>query len=183
MKVVKWVILVIAVLLGLFIAVTFFLPKEYEMSRSIAIEARPGIVYNQVADLEAWQEWNPWSRMDPSIDIEYGEKRVGVGASYSWEGETAGSGTMEIVEAHPPLLVEYHLEFGGYEDTPSTSRILITPDPEGGPTEVTWTFEGSVGDQFFARWMSVMIDSLVGKSYEEGLQALKKRAEHVEEQR
>jgi len=181
MKIVKWVILGIAILFALFLLVTAFLPTEYEMSRSIRIEARPGIIYNQVADLRAWQEWNPWNTKDPSIEITYGEKQIGAGASYRWEGETSGSGRMEIIEAHPPLLITYRLEFGGYEKTPSTSKILLTPDPQGGPTEVTWSFEGSVGDQFFARWMSVMIDSLVGKSYEEGLQALKKRAEKVEE--
>jgi hypothetical protein len=44
-------------------------------------------------------------------------------------------------------------------------------------TTVTWTFEGTVGDSFFARWMTVMVDKFVGASYEKGLGMLKERCE------
>lgn len=180
MKIVKWIIGVVAILFLVFVVVTAFLPKDYKMERSVVIDARPGVIYNQLADLEAWQEWNPWNEMEPELTIRFGEKTVGEGAYYEWEGETSGSGRMEIVETQPPFLVRYQLIFEGYEDNPSTSAFRLNPLPDGSGTEAVWSFSGNVGDGYFARWLSVLIDSLVGASYEQGLKALKARCEELE---
>lgn len=177
MKFVKWLIIFVAVLFGLFLLITFFLPREYSVARSIEIEAPAEVVYSQVVDLEAWQEWNPWYEIDPEMAISYGEKKVGTGASYSWESDVAGNGQMTIIATEPNAYVEYELVFEGYEELPSTSGVHITPGEEEEPTAVRWTFEGSVGKNFFARWMSVMADKFIGSSYEKGLQSLKERCE------
>lgn len=180
MKVVKWIIGVVAVLFVVFLLVTAFLPTEYSMERRVTIEARPGVIYNQLVDLEAWQEWNPWNEVEPALEVSYGDETIGEGAYYEWSGEASGNGRMEIVETQPPFLVRYRLVFDGYEDNPSRSAFRLDPQSDGSGTEVIWSFSGSVGDSFFARWLSVLIDSLVGASYEQGLEALKDRCEELE---
>lgn len=177
MKIVKWLIILVAALFGLFLIVTLFLPKDYSVSRSVHIAAPGPVVYSQVADLEAWQDWNPWNQVDPEMEITYGERSAGSGASYSWESDIAGDGEMHILEAIPNTFVRYELIFEGYEDLPSYSEIEIQPKDLAEGVEVTWTFEGNVGSNFFARWMSVMVDRFVGASYDDGLEALKERAE------
>ena len=177
MKIVKWLIVSVAALFGLFLIITFFLPKDYSVSRSISIAAPVPVVYSQVADLKAWQEWNPWNQVDPEIEITYGERSAGAGASYSWESDIAGDGEMRILETVPNELVRYELIFEGYEDLPSYSEIKIEPVGGTERVEVSWTFEGNVGSNFFARWMSVMVDRFVGASYDDGLEALRERAE------
>lgn len=183
MKIVKWLIALVAVLFVLFLVITFFLPKSYTVERSMEIDAPAELIYSQVVDLEMWQEWNPWNEMDPEIAIEYGETKVGPGASYTWESDVAGDGAMKIIEATPVEHVRYELIFEGYEELPSYSSIYISPGGEDGPSTVSWSFEGSVGDNFFARWMSVMVDKFVGPSYEKGLEALKERCETLAEER
>ena len=175
----KWFIVVVASLLGLFILATFFLPTDYYVERSVEINAPAIAVYPQVADLEVWQEWNPWNELDPEMTIEYGEITVGKGAFYSWKSDVAGSGKMTITDAEAPSMVSYELVFEGYENAPSFSKMLLATEDPLGPTTVTWTFEGSVGDKFFARWMAFLMDKFVGTSYEQGLQALKERCESV----
>ncbi|MGC9452293.1 MAG: SRPBCC family protein [Oceanipulchritudo sp.] len=177
MKTVKWIIIIVAVLLGLFIAVTAFLPKDYHVERSVVISAPAVLVYSQVVDLEAWQAWNPWSEMDPEMTIEYGENTVGKGAWYAWTSNVAGNGRMTIIETSAPNTVRYELVFQGYDELPSYSSMILEADDPLSPTRVTWTFEGDVGDQFFARWMAVAMDKFVGESYQQGLKALKKRCE------
>ena len=177
MKLVKWSIILVAVLLGLFLVITFFLPTEYEIQRSLEIEAPAELVYSQVIDLETWQEWNPWSEMDPDMILEYGETTSGPGAYYAWTSEVAGNGAMKILEADPYRHVRFELIFEDYEDLPSYSSIFLESGEDPSTTEVTWTFEGDVGKGFFARWMTVMVDKFVGASYEKGLQALKERSE------
>lgn len=179
MKAVKWFLIILTAVLALFIAVSFFLPRDYHVERSVMIEAPLPLVYSQVADLEAWQSWNPWSKADEEMVVTYGEKRLGLGASYSWQSEVAGNGRMTIIETNPPKSVRYLLEFEGYEELPSYSSIILDAPNALGPTQVTWTFEGNVGEKLFARWMVLLMDKLVGASYQQGLQALKEQCESV----
>ncbi|MEX0326193.1 MAG: SRPBCC family protein [Puniceicoccaceae bacterium] len=173
MKFLKWLLIIVGGLLGLFIVVSFFLPKAYYVERSIDISAPAVLVYSQVSDLDAWRKWDPWGELDPDMTVTYGESRVGLGASYSWQSETSGDGTMEIVEVEAPNRIKYKLTFEGYEDNPSYSRILLEAGNAIGPTTVTWTFEGDVGEKLFARWMVLLMDKFVGMNYEKGLSNLK----------
>ena len=177
MKAVKWTIIAVAVLLGLFVLVTLFLPKDYYVERSEVIEAPAVVIYMQIADLKAWQEWNPWKEMDPDMTLTFGEATSGTGAWYSWESEIAGSGRMTVIEADPPKTIRYELLFKGYESVPSYSGFSLEGEALTGPVKVTWSFEGSVGDKLFARWMTLFIDKFVGENYENGLKALKERCE------
>ncbi|NDV61853.1 SRPBCC family protein [Puniceicoccales bacterium CK1056] len=177
MKIVKWLIALVALLLGLFVLITFFLPTEYEIERSTEINTPAELVFSQVVDLVAWQEWNPWNEMDPDMLIEYGELSAGPGASYTWQSDVAGDGAMKIIKVEGMEHVRFELLFEGYEDNPSYSSLFISEGSSEGSSTVRWTFEGNVGDSFFGRWMSVMIDKFVGPSYEKGLQSLKERCE------
>ena len=177
MKAVKWFLIILTSVLALFIAVSFFLPTDYYVDRSVDIDAPLPLVYSQVADLEAWQQWNPWSNVDKDMEVTYGELRSGAGAWYSWKSEAAGNGRMTIIEAEAPTRIRYLLEFEGYEDLPSYSAMLLKTAGGEAPTTVTWTFEGNVGDKLFARWMVLLMDKFVGASYEQGLKALKERCE------
>lgn len=177
MKFVKWFIVAVAAILGLFVLITFFLPREYHVERSIEINAPALLVFTNVADLEAWQKWNPWNAMDPDMTVVFGEKKVGTGASYSWSSKVIGGGSMQITESRAPELVKYKLIFEGYEDNPGYSDMILSAESATGPTTVTWTFEGDTGDKFFASWMAIMMDKLLGPSYEKGLKSLKENCE------
>ena len=177
MKFLKWLLIVIGGLLALFFVVTYFLPKDYYVERSVEISTPAVMIYKEVTDLEAWQTWNPWNKLDPDITISFGDVIIGAGASYSWISEVAGNGTMVITETEAPKVVRYQLIFEGYENDPSFSSMYLNGQDPLGPTEVTWTFEGNVGDKFFARWMALLMDKFVGASYEQGLQSLKERCE------
>jgi len=176
---VKWLLIIVAGLLGLFVVVSFFLPQDYYVERSIDISVPAALVYSQVVDLEAWLKWDPWGEMDPETKVTFGSIKVGTGASYSWESETSGNGSMAIIETNPPEMARFELIFEGYEDNPSYSSMLIDSTDSLGPCSVTWTFEGSVGDKLFARWMAVMMDKFVGMNYEKGLNNLKELCESM----
>jgi hypothetical protein len=177
MKFVKWLVALVAVLLGLFFLITFFLPQDYKVERTIVMEAPAALVYSQVTDLEVWQDWSPWYELDPDMELEYGEIKSGPGATYSWKSDIAGNGSMAIIEVVPLEVVRFQIIFEGYEDLPSYSAIQIDALEGGSRSSVSWSFEGTVGDNFFARWMTVLADKFVGPSYEKGLEVLKQRCE------
>ncbi len=176
MKLAQWTILVVVVLLGGFLGITALLPEQFLVERDTRIAAPIELVFSQVADLEAWQHWNPWKQLDPRMEVEYGPVRSGPGAWYRWRSSVVGDGSLLITHALPPRQVFFEMRFEGYEDLPTTSSLTLSPR-EDGATAVVWVFSGSASGQFFARWMSVVADKLVGASYERGLQALKERCE------
>ena len=55
--------LVLAVLL--FVGVSYLLPGEVSVARSITINAPADKIFPLVNDLEAAQKWSPWARRDP----------------------------------------------------------------------------------------------------------------------
>lgn len=179
LKALKWFLYGLLVLVGAFTLATFFVPKSYALSRSLEVAAPPALVFSQVVDLEAWQQWNPWNAADPDITIEYGATRVGVGAEYRWESAVLGGGRMQVTAVEFPGRVEYLLEFTGYESQPSTSAFVIEAGADAGRSVVTWTLEGSVGDAFYGRWSTLLMERFVGPSYEEGLRKLAARCEQM----
>ncbi|MFC6979007.1 SRPBCC family protein [Microbulbifer taiwanensis] len=49
--------------------------------------------------------------------------------------------------------------------------------PQGGGTQVTWQFNSDMGGGPIARWMGLMVKKMVGDSYQQGLDKLKKLVE------
>lgn len=179
MRFLKWFIIgllgfVLAVMMG-----GFFAPTEARVERSTVIHAPVGEVMRAITDFEVWQEWEPWGRSDPSAQIEFGAERRGVGASYAWRGEKIGQGRMEILHIDQAGRVDYELTFGGNADERALASFMLKPEGTSG-THVTWTFETNLGSNPVNRLVGLLVDGMLGRYYEEGLDNL---AEIVERQR
>ena len=63
-------------------------------------------------DFHAWPAWSPWARLDPGMHTEYDGPCAGVGAGYTWSGNSkVGRGSMRIIGATPDSRVTIQLEF------------------------------------------------------------------------
>ena len=52
-------------------------------------------MFTQLEDFKAWPHWSPWEKLDPSAKKAYEGPDKGVGAKYSWQGNSkVGSGRM-----------------------------------------------------------------------------------------
>lgn len=171
-KAVKGALITLGALALLVVGGGLLMPREYAVERSLVVEAEPEAVYALVADLEANQVWSPWKHKDPSIDVTYGDKKVGPGASYSWTSEDSGIGSLTIAEAIPNQSLTTALDFDG---TLATGHWSFEP-AEGG-TKVTWGISGDNGFNPIARWFGLAMDSLVGADFELGLERLAATAE------
>lgn len=175
MKVLKYLLGGIAVIFILVFTVSLFLSKTYYLERSIEIDAPAETIFPLVGDLKNWSEWSPWYEMDPDMRVTYGASTTGVGGNYSWNGEKAGTGSMEIVEYQPYNQVSFQLKFAGWEDSPSVSALVLTPTGQG--QTVTWSFSGEFKGNPIQRYFGLMFGKLVGGEYEKGLANLKALAE------
>lgn len=147
-------------------------PDEFRISRSTRIAADPASVFSQINDFRAWSAWSPWAKLDPAMYVEYDGPSRGLGAGYSWSGNSkVGQGSMRIIESKQNIRVGIQLEFFKPFRASNRTTFTLTPEPSG--TKVSWVMEGK--NKFLSKLMGVFmnLDKLIGADFERGLANLK----------
>ena len=175
MKIIKWlVILLVVLVLGVAIAGAV-LPRDYSIERSVTIQAKAEKIHPHVADLKEWPKWMPWWEIDPTIKSTYGDISKGVGATSTWTSEQEGGGDCTITASDPATGVAYDMNFfNGDEKMPSKSQLSYAADGEG--TKVTWKMEGEF-DGMMGGLLNVMFKATIPTYFDQGLGKLKDLAE------
>ncbi len=167
MKILRWILIASALIVGLLLAGAYLLPSSIEVERSATVQAPLPVVHAAVTDLDLWLEWEPWSRIDESLEVSFGEIRQGAGALYHWKGDKTGTGIMEIIAVEAEH-IDYRYIFNQNEARPAYGRIELHPvDAE--QTYVTWSFSSRIGHNPLDRYIGVLVTSMVGVNFEEGL--------------
>jgi uncharacterized protein YndB with AHSA1/START domain len=174
MKILQWTLAVIGVIALAALAVGFFMPAKYEVSRSVVVNAPDARIYDEIADPRLWRKWSVWMQRDPQMDITYSGPPFGQGAKWSWKSKSEGSGNMEFTRVEPNRRVEYSLFFADF-NMRSTGEFRL--EPEGKATRVTWINRGDVGSNPLKHYLAASMERLVGPDFEGGLANLKKLAE------
>lgn len=174
MKVLKWLLVVVALLGAVFVGGGLLMPSNFHVQRSVEVVAPPERVYALIETPRAWTTWTVWNQRDPAMKVTYSGPESGVGAAWSWNSETQGNGAMAFTAAEPGQLIAYTLTFPDWDSTSSGELRLA---PAGNGTRVTWTMDGDMGDSLVGRWMGPFMDRMVGPDFEAGLANLKARAE------
>lgn len=174
LKALKWLLIMLAGLVLLAVAGGYALSPEFKAVRSVSIGAPAEKVYPMVADPREWKRWSVWNRRDPAMAITYSGPPSGPGAAWEWKSQSEGDGKMTFTAAEPNRRLAYDLYFPDFGTTSSGDLLLA---PEGGGTRVTWTMNGSMGNNPLFRWFALFADKMVGADFEAGLANLKALAE------
>ena len=175
----KKILIGLVAILLLFTVIGLFLPTEYTIERSVTVNATPEEVHAMVDDLKKWPEWMPWWDMDDSIEVTYGDKTVGQGASQSWTGED-GDADIEITKSTPNG-IEYlmHMNMFG-KKLPSHGFVTYEPPgeleiPSG--LKVTWKMDGDMAVPVLGGYFALGSDNMIGGAFQDGLLKLKAAVE------
>lgn len=158
---VKKILLVIAGLIVLLLLVGFVLPAKLEVSKSVTINAPASAVFEEINDLKRWETWQYWNTLDPEMKITYGEKTVGTGASYSWEGPKLGDGNLALNESVPDKSISIAMEFGG---NPASGFYSL--ESAGENTTLNFNFTADQGMNPIGRWINIFMKSEIEKSFD-----------------
>ena len=167
---------VLLILLILLAVIGFLLPSSARVERSILIEAPATAIFPHLNGMRAFHAWSPWSDIDPDTLYQFTGPEKGVGSRMTWESGNSqvGRGSQEIVASVPERSVEMRLEFGDKGNGSATFLL----EPEGKATRVRWEFSTEFGWDLFGRYVGLMLDSMIGVSYDKGLKTLKSSVEH-----
>ena len=174
-KLLKVLLIVVAVVVLVFVFVGLFLPTEYEVRRGVLIQAPIEDVHPYVNDLEKWSAWEPWRDADPTIQITLGDITQGVGANQSWSGDS-GKGDLTFTASDPNKGIAYDLTF----DDRYESKSVVTYHTESdGSTHVEWIMTGDTGTPVIGGYFAMMMDSMIGPMFQNGLNKLKSALENA----
>ncbi len=160
---------VVAFLVGLLLLISAMLPKDFNVLREVTIRATPAEVHALVGDLTRWNEWAPWTDVDPTVVITLGKITRGVGASQRWQGDS-GSGSLTFTRSDPLRGIEYDVVF---DPSPNKNHATIhyQQGPEG--TTVSWRMMGTVPTPVLGGIIAASMDPLAGPMLYIGLLNLK----------
>ncbi len=167
----KWIGLGFLGIVAILAAVIAAQPSEFEVKRSLVMQAAPASVFGEVQDFHKWNHWSPWEKLDPTMKKHFWGPPAGVGASYHWEGnDEVGEGKMTIASATAPSRIEIELVF--IKPWTATNPTVFTFEPEGTGTRTTWSMKGK--NDFVGKAFSLVMDmdALVGADFEKGLAGL-----------
>lgn len=171
----KKLLYVLLALIAIVVIAMFAVAEKYHFEKSIVINAPAEKVYQNISSTKAFNQWNPWMKLDPAMKVEYSGTQGQIGDRYCWNSQKddAGAGCQEIVELVPNQKQKTKMEFKRpFEDT-SYSEVILTP--EGNQTKVTWTLDSELERPM--NLMSLFMNSAMDKSYGEGLAKLKEISE------
>ena len=171
----KTILIAVVAALALLLIYAATQPDSFRVERSIRINAQPDKVFALINDLHGFNTWNPFNKKDPAIKGGYSGAASGKGATYSWQSEKVGVGSMEIVDTAPPAKLTMKLDFVKPFEAHNIAEFTLTP--EGDATQITWAMHGP--SPYVSKLMQVFfsMDKIVGKDFEDGLANLKVLAE------
>ena len=173
MRVFKYLFFALLFLVVAFFAYGFFfLEDKVQVSRSIKIDRPAKMVFKAVNSMHTFNQWSPWSKLDPAAKYQFEGPESGVGSKMSWQGnEEVGSGSQAIIESKPNEMVKAELYFDGQGDDPSWTTYQIKD--LGDSAEISWVFDADFNGNIMGRYFGMMMDGMLGPQYEIGLKNLK----------
>lgn len=159
-------VIVLALIIGL------IQPTHYEIERSAEIDAPKEAIFAKINNLETWPSWSPFKEEDPTMTTQMGEKTVGLGASYSWDGEESGQGEMTVTEVEAPTFQKTALKFDGQDGGEGWFKLA---DGENGGTKTSWGWAMDVPYPMNSMmiFMAGKMERDMNRMFDRGLEKLK----------
>lgn len=173
---IKKILLGLTAVIALVLAAAALQPADFKVERTATIAAPAERIFAEVSDFHRWDAWSPWAKLDPEMKTHFEGPTGGVGAIYTWTGNSkVGEGRMTVAELAPGTLIRIKLEF--LKPFVATNMTEFAFKGAGAQTEVVWTMTGT--KNFVSKLMGLFMsmDKMVGKDFEKGLTQLKAAVE------
>lgn len=175
MKILKRILIIVAVVFAMIFILSLFLPLRYHVERSMVINSPMDSVFHNINNLKQWNQWIPFNKdTDTTFVITYSEPFEGIGASQKWDGKKLGKGSLKITKSDAGKVIEYEESLG--DQSFKINGTFLFKDTANG-VKVIWQEEGSNGLNPAARIFGKFYDKIIGEDFERGLENLKKFCE------
>lgn len=177
MKLNKNIILGFLVLIIVLVLFAYILPSRIYIKKSSTIKVKKVIVFDQINNLQNWEKWSPWFKIDTSIELKYYGNEKGEGAGFEWKSDhnRIGNGSLTILASKPydSIYAEIDFQEGG------KGQVLYYFDDLDSATKLTWIFQLNLGNNPLSRYMGLFTKKCIGLDLQLGLDSIKKISENI----
>jgi hypothetical protein len=170
MKVLKRILIGVAILIALPLLIALFAENDYYVKREIVVNKPKTEVFSFVKNLRNQERYNKWVMMDPKMKKGYRGIDGQVGFVYTWDGEIAGKGEQEIKSLTDGERVDMQLRFKRPFESVATSSF-VTKAVSANQTKISWDMNGR--SPYPLNLMNLFIDRVLGDDITTGLNNLK----------
>ena len=175
MKIIKKILIVLAVLVGILLIAALFISKDYAVEKQITINKPKAEIFNYVKYLKNQNEYSKWAGMDTAMKKTFTGTDATPGFIAGWESKNkkVGKGAQEIKKINASR-IDYELRFE--EPMKDVADAFMSTDsiaPE--KTLVKWQISGHMKYPF--NIMGLFMNKMIGGDLEIGLANLKKLQE------
>ncbi|APU69700.1 MAG: SRPBCC family protein [Bacteroidota bacterium] len=147
--------------------------KDYDVSRTVVINASREEVFNFVRKLRNQPHWNPWFRRDPEAIKKYKGEDGKLGSSFYWKGNSkAGEGIQRIVKAKFGRVLETRILFIKPIKVHALTYIGVK-ELEEEKTKMVWGVRGHLAFPLTIISLLYPPEKILGNNLENGLKNLK----------
>lgn len=167
MKTLKIIALIVLGIIGLFLLVCLFLPKNVHTEATGVIKAPANLVFEQVNNLKNWEKWSPFQE-DSTMKHEYQGPELGVGSKMLWTSENNGDGSQTITESIPYSFIKTDLDFMEQ----GTAFSVYTFEQQGDSTIMKWSTDMLDLGYPLGRFMGLFMNGMMQPYYKKGFENL-----------
>ena len=140
MKILKYVLYAIALVLAIYIILCALGPNNMDVVKTTSVNAPASIPFNLTKNLKKTEMWNTWTIGDTTLKVTYNDTSDGVDASSSWESALTGKGSQKIIESEKNKRVRSQLNFDGWD---GDNFAEFQFNQQGNTTDISYSFEGT----------------------------------------
>lgn len=179
MKIVKYILIFLFILISIPLIIAIFLPKDFDIEREIKINRPLTEVFDFIKYLKNQDKYSKWYDMDPGMNKTYQGTDGQVGFIAKWQSKNSdvGQGAQEIIYFQTNDIIKYKINFKEPFDSESYSN-LQTLQVDSSNTIVKWNISGSMPYPFNFMQLFYNMDKAMGRDLEYGLNKLKKILEN-----
>ncbi len=170
MKTFKKTLFYVLSISAILFALSFALPKQGVVERSITVKANADSVFEQINTIKNWKNWADWFSKKDTVFVKYEGEHEGIGATQTWDN-SFGIGKVIIIESTKPTSIKYAMRL--YKYAPYMGTIVITPNPDATIT-INWKVTLDAGKNPVKKYFCFLLDPILGAGMERSLERLGK---------
>ena len=173
MKIILWVIIVLAGIIVLFLVIGVFTKKDYSVAREVIINKPKSMVFDYLKLLKNQNKFSVWATMDPDMKTTFTGTDGTEGFISAWDSENknVGKGEQEILKIVEGERIDYEIRFIRPFKSISWAFITTTAVNEN-QTRVHWEFNAKMKYPTNLMLVFMNMEKMIGNDLQKGLENL-----------
>lgn len=172
MKLLKELLISVAIVAVFFLLVGIVLPSHRHLSETIDTNRKATLVFDTINSFGRWKDWNAVTAHDPRAQLKISGPASGVGAQLDYAGDSeVGKGSWKITGSQTNQQVDFAIANGDMGSN-KKSTISIKPDKSEKNTTIIQTYDVDYGFNLLGRYAGLYAGSYAGEDMKVNLRRL-----------